>query len=173
MNTGERAQSYASAFFEAAFERWLSTLEGVETTLAGNRTLVDRLQATGADFAKRQAGLDAILPADTDPPVRNLLYALMQHGDLGLLADITAALRQRRTEAAPVAVEVVTATALDDDQRQALEDKLTAQYGAGLAYSYRIDPSILGGIIVRVGDKLIDSSVASKLAAMKHTLGVN
>ncbi len=173
MNTGERAQSYASAFFEAAFERWLGALEGIAATLAGNRTLADHLQAAGVDLAKRQAALDGILPADTDPLVRNLLYTLMQRGDLGLVGDVAAALRLRRAEAAPIAAEVVTATALDDDQRQTLEDKLSAQYGTGLAFTYRVDPSILGGIIVRVGDKLIDSSVASKLAAMKQALGVN
>ena len=37
---------------------------------------------------------------------------------------------------------------------------------------YRVDPAILGGLIVRVGDKLIDGSVASRLAAMKQALGV-
>lgn len=172
MNTGERAQSYASAFLEAAFERWLGTLDGVAATLAENRALADRLQAAGADFAHRKGVLEGILPADTDPLVRNLLHTLMQHGDLGLLKDITAALRLRRTEAQPVAVEVVTAIALADDQRRTLENKLSAQYGAGLAFSYRVDPGILGGIIVRVGDKLIDGSVASKLSAMKQTLGV-
>jgi len=96
----------------------------------------------------------------------------MQHGDLGLLPDIMAALRQRGAEAAPIAVEVVTAAALDDDQRQTLEARLVAQHGAGLTFSYRTDPAILGGIIVRIGDKLIDGSVAGKLAAMKQALGV-
>lgn len=172
MNTGERAQSYASAFHEAAFERWLNALAGVATTLAGDRTLVDRLQAAGVELAQRQEILDSAIPADTDSLVRNLLLTLMQHGDLGLLPDITAALRQRRAEAAPIAVEVVTAAALDDDQRQALEARLVAQHGAGLIFSYRIDPAILGGIIVRIGDKLIDGSVASRLAAMKQALGV-
>jgi F-type H+-transporting ATPase subunit delta len=61
---------------------------------------------------------------------------------------------------------------LTDEQRKNLVAKLEAQYGANLVYSYRIDPAILGGMIVRVGDKLIDGSVASKLAAMKQALGV-
>ncbi len=172
MNTGERAQSYADAFYAAAIERWLTALEGVSTTLANDRTLLDRLQAAGVEFAKRQGALDGIIPADTDPLVRNLLLTLMQQGDLGLLPDITAALRQRGAEVAPVAVDVVTAAALDDDQRQALEARLAAQYGAGLTFSYRVDAAILGGIIVRVGDKLIDGSVAGRLAAMKQALGV-
>lgn len=172
MNTGERVQSYVSAFYAAAIERWMTALEGVSATLAKDHTLLDRLQAAGVVFAKRQGILDGVIPADTDPLVRNLLLSLMEHGDLGLLPDITAALRQRGAEAAPIAVEVVTAAALADDQRQVLEAKLAAQYGAGLSFSYRIDPALLGGIVVRVGDKLIDGSVAGKLAAMKQALGV-
>ena len=37
---------------------------------------------------------------------------------------------------------------------------------------YRVDPAILGGLIVRVGDRLIDNSLAARLAAMRQTLGV-
>jgi F-type H+-transporting ATPase subunit delta len=74
--------------------------------------------------------------------------------------------------AGPTPVEVTTATPLEPDQRQALETKLISQYGANLAYEYKVDSAILGGMIVRVGDKLIDGSVASRLAALKQTLGV-
>ncbi len=69
-------------------------------------------------------------------------------------------------------VDVVSAIALTDDQRRVLVEKLEAQYGAGLVFAYRVDPSILGGLVVRVGDKLIDGSVASRFAAMKQALGV-
>jgi F-type H+-transporting ATPase subunit delta len=50
--------------------------------------------------------------------------------------------------------------------------RLETQYGADLDVRYKVDPTILGGLIVRVGDKLIDGSVASRLAAMKQVLGV-
>jgi F0F1-type ATP synthase delta subunit len=69
-------------------------------------------------------------------------------------------------------VEVTTAVPMEADQRRVLEQKLTAQYGGNLAYTYHVDNTILGGMIVRVGDKLIDGSVASRLAALKQTLGV-
>ena len=73
----------------------------------------------------------------------------------------------------PVQVEVVSAVPLTDAERQTLLAKLEAQHGAGLDLRYRVDPAILGGLIVRIGDKLIDGSVASKLAAMKQVLGVS
>ncbi len=173
MNTAaERAQSYAKAFFEAAFERWLGILENVAGKLTSNPSLLANLQSTATDFAERQVALNSFLPADADPLVRNLLYILLQNGELNLLPDITAALRARSTAVAPVPVEVTTALPLEDQYRQALEEKLAKEYGAGLSFSYRVDPAILGGIIVRVGDKLIDGSLASKLAALRQTLGV-
>jgi F-type H+-transporting ATPase subunit delta len=172
--SAERVQSYASAFYEAALERWTTTLDGVAAALAGNAQLTARLAATDTEFTARQRLLDGVIPPDSDLPVRNLLAVLLQNGELGLLPDITAALRERARQigAAPVPVEVVTALPLADDQQQALVAKLQAQYGAHLTFSYRVDPAILGGLIVRVGDKLIDGSVASKLAAMKQALGV-
>ena len=67
---------------------------------------------------------------------------------------------------------MTTAVPIEAEQRTALEQKLAEQYGANLAYTYNVDNTILGGMIVRVGDKLIDGSVASRLAALKQTLGV-
>jgi F-type H+-transporting ATPase subunit delta len=181
MNTQDRVRSYADAFFEAAWERWLAALEAVAGRLGQDPKLLERLepkapygQAADVEFAQRQPLLDSLLPADVDLPLRNFLYALMQRGELGLLAGIADALRQRaRAKVVPVQVEVVSAVPLTDAERQTLLAKLEAQHGAGLDLRYRVDPAILGGLIVRIGDKLIDGSVASKLAAMKQVLGVS
>jgi len=176
MSTDDRVRSYTSAFYEAVLERWQTALNTVAGTLAADRELSERLQAIGTEFDQRQKLLDRILPDDTDLPVRNLLYTMAQHGDLELLADVSDALHQRMSEAArtaPVRVEVVSAMPMTAEQRQALLTKLEAQYGSGLDVHYRVDPSILGGLVVRVGDKLIDGSLATRLAAMRQALGVS
>jgi F-type H+-transporting ATPase subunit delta len=174
MNTADRAQSYANAFYEAAFDRWLSSLDGVVRALEGNHALMQRLQADNIEFKDRQLMLDGLLPADADSLVRNLLNVLLQRGELSLLPEVAGALRarQRQTEAGPVTVDVTTAVPLAQDQCTMLETRLTQQHGQGLAFNYHVDPAILGGVIVRVGDKLIDGSVASRLAAMRQALGV-
>jgi F-type H+-transporting ATPase subunit delta len=174
MNTDDRGHNYATAIYEATFERLVGSLEATAQALAAKPALLERLQAMDIEFEARRAELDTILVEDLDPLVRNLLYTLLQGGDLSRLGEVVASLRARlqRAETGPVPVEVVTATPLAEDQRQALETRLAGQYGANLAYEYRVDPTILGGMIVRVGDKLIDGSVASRLAALKQTLGV-
>jgi F-type H+-transporting ATPase subunit delta len=174
MNTDELVQSYAGAFFEAALERWAATLDGVAEAVAKNPQVAERVAYVVEDFVARHHLLDQVIPSDADLPVRNLLLTLIQRDELKLLPEIVEALRERvhRAEIAPVPVEVVSAVALTDAQRKSLVAKLEAQYGANLGLSYRIDPSILGGLVVRIGDKLIDGSVASKLTAMKQALGV-
>jgi F-type H+-transporting ATPase subunit delta len=176
MNTQDRdlARSYAEAFFAAVFERWLHVLTDAAAALIRDERLTDRGQVGQMDFSARKALIDNILPGDVDLPVRNLLYTLTQRGDLRLLHEIIAALQARmaRPGEAKTPVEVVSALPLTEDERAALAAKLAGQYGAGLDFAYRVDPAILGGLVVRVGDKLIDGSVASKLAAMKQALGV-
>jgi F-type H+-transporting ATPase subunit delta len=152
----------------------LAALDAASAALAKDRSLLDRAQVGQAEFASRRALLDGMVPGDADPPVRNLLYALAQRGDLALLPDIALALRARmaQTAEAVARVEVVSAVPLTEAERAILTEKLAADYGSGLEFHYRVDPAIIGGLVVRVGDRLIDGSVASKLAAMKQALGV-
>jgi F-type H+-transporting ATPase subunit delta len=175
MNVDVRVRSYITAFYESAFERWVGALERTAISLAADPKVFARLQDPAADFEERQRLLDRVLPADMDVAVRNLLYLMMQHGELGLLAEVTEGLRRRMAQAekGPIPAEVTSAIALTEQQRAMLEAKLHAQYGPALEFTYRIDPAILGGMIIRVGDKLIDGSVASRLAAMKQSLGVS
>ena len=174
MNTGDRAHNYATAFYQAAFERLLGSLTAASQALAQKPDLLERLQAANLEFTERKAALDAILVDGVDPMARNLLYTLVERGDLPLLDEVVISLRARLQQAAagPASVTVTTASPMAADQRQALEARLASQYGTNLAFEYHVDPAILGGMIVRVGDKLIDGSVASRLAALKQTLGV-
>jgi F-type H+-transporting ATPase subunit delta len=174
MNTGDRAHNYATAFYEATFERLLGSLTAAAETLTERPALFQRLQSTNVDFAERQAALDGILVDGVDPMARNLLYTLLEHGDLPMLGEVITSLRARmqQTGVGPTPVEDTTATLLAQDQRQAVEAKLVSQYGGNLAYEYKVDSAILGGMIIRVGDKLIDGSVAARLAALKQSLGV-
>jgi F-type H+-transporting ATPase subunit delta len=174
MSTQDRARSYAEAFYEAALERWIAALDAASGVLARDGSLLDRAQVGQVEFSARRSLLDGMVPSDADPPVRNLLYTLAQRGDLGMLPDITLALRARmaQTAAAATRVEIVSALPLTETETALLTEKLAAEYGSGLEFHYRIDPAILGGLIIRVGDRLIDGSVATRLAAMKQALGV-
>ena len=65
---------------------------------------------------------------------------------------------------------VTTAVALTDAEKEQFQTKLAAQYGDNLALEFALDKEILGGVIVQVGDKIMDGSVRSKLNAAQENL---
>jgi F-type H+-transporting ATPase subunit delta len=174
MSPEDRVQAYVAAFYEAAMERWLASLETAAQHLEADPELRARAEAPELGFPRQQDLLDGLLPADADQTVRNLLYTLAQRGDLAALPEIVTGLRERvrRGAEGPAVVEVVSAIPLTDPECAALQQKLEASFGQGIDIRYRVDPAILGGIIVRAGDKLIDGSVASRLAGLRQSLGL-
>jgi F-type H+-transporting ATPase subunit delta len=70
-----------------------------------------------------------------------------------------------------VEVELISATALADDTKSKILDKVKSDYkNASFEINEIIDPTILGGFIVKIGDKQLDSSVASQLTNLKNIL---
>ena len=67
---------------------------------------------------------------------------------------------------------VTTAIALSEDEMDQFRQKLRAKYGQNVELDFNVDPAIVGGAIVQLGDRVIDGSVASRLEAMSNALGV-
>ncbi|MBI1802332.1 MAG: F0F1 ATP synthase subunit delta [Chloroflexi bacterium] len=65
---------------------------------------------------------------------------------------------------------ITSAVALTAAEKAALESRLSAKFGRALTFEYKVDPALLGGVVAKVGDKIIDGSLASKLNAMQETL---
>jgi F-type H+-transporting ATPase subunit delta len=63
---------------------------------------------------------------------------------------------------------VISAAPMTDQQQSALADKLTQLYGRRIEVRYALNPSIRGGLVVRVGDEVIDGSVASRLIQIRN-----
>jgi F-type H+-transporting ATPase subunit delta len=66
--------------------------------------------------------------------------------------------------------EVTTAVPLDDDARRLIETRLREIAGSSFTLDERVDPTIVGGIIVRVGDRIIDRSVRARLQALRDSV---
>lgn len=69
-----------------------------------------------------------------------------------------------------VSAEITSALPLTDAERETLKNDVLARIGEQATVTFRVDPSILGGIIIRVGDKMVDNSVAGQLEALRHSL---
>ena len=167
-----RAQRYAQAVHEAMLERLQSALHEVQAVLSKNQELYATLKDSSKDFDERVKALEAALPKkDLPPEVKNLLLLLLQDGNLDLLDDISAALSRVATgQQAPTKAEVISAAELSEQEKEALRQSLAKQFGSDLTFSFHVDPTLLGGLRVRVGDRLIDTSVASRLTALRESL---
>lgn len=171
MNADKSARDYAGGFVAAALENWTNQLNAVADAL-DRGSILQELNDLRRDFAARQKILASLLPANLDKLETDLLSVLLANGDLGKLREIVLELRGQleRGGLGPQVAEIKSAQPLADSERQALREKLTADFGEDLEFDFQVDPAIIGGLVIRVGDKLIDSSIATRLNRMRDQL---
>lgn len=168
------ARPYASALFDLASSE--NQLASVETSLSD----VTRLIGESADFSRflrspvisadnKASALDALLAkATTNPLVANFLRLVAQNGRLFALDAIIAGFRDLAAQArGEVTAEVTSAAPLNAEQVKALGETLKAKIGKTVTLNQFVDASLIGGLQVKVGSQMIDSSLKTKLAAMK------
>jgi F-type H+-transporting ATPase subunit delta len=168
------ARRYAQAVFNIAREKkdldkWQSDLEKV-ARLAKDATVTALLENPKVPFEAKAKILSEHL-GDINPLALNLVYLLVAKGRLGMLGDIADEYQllldsYRGIERA----EVATAVALDDKEVAELEKRLGAMLGKKVVVEARVDKGLIGGIVARVGGKLLDGSTISKLMAMRKAL---
>jgi F-type H+-transporting ATPase subunit delta len=101
----------------------------------------------------------------------NLLRLLEQRGKATLARAIQIAFQEMLDVRRGIAHAVVTtAVAIDDGERAAIATKLSSLTGKQVDVTSVVDPAIIGGIIARIGDQLVDGSTRSRLAALKRNL---
>jgi F-type H+-transporting ATPase subunit delta len=66
--------------------------------------------------------------------------------------------------------KVTSAVPLTADEQETMRAKLTERFGANLEFQFDVDPDLIGGVYLRVGDQVIDGTVAGKLAALRTSL---
>jgi F-type H+-transporting ATPase subunit delta len=168
---------YASALFDLAreskaIEKVESSLTTLESAIAQSddlrRLVVSPLIARGAAAnAVKAVGASLKLDALTT----NFLGVLASNRRLSQLGKVIASFRalaaNHRGEASAT---VTTAHGLSDAQVTALKAKLKARVGRDVAVTLKTDPAILGGLVVKIGSQLIDSSIRTKLNTLAHAM---
>lgn len=169
--TADPAQ-YAKAVYELALESWQRDLQAVMKKLSTDPQLFASLSDENRSFADRQSQLDSVLPDGIEGRVRNFLYTLLKNGDIALLDRILLNLTRLSEKGPDVEIaRVTTAVELTESEKQAFRERLIAKYGSNTDVDFEIDESIIGGVIVQVGDQIIDGSVLTKLDAFRERLG--
>ena len=171
------AGRYASALFDLArderqIESVSTSLDKVKAALAQSpefkavtsSPLINREEATKAVAATSEAlGLD--------PLTRRFLGVLARNGRLSQLdAVIRTFARLASAHRGETTAEVTSAFPLNDNQISALKANLKARGVTDVAIDAKVDPNILGGIIVRLGSRMIDASIKTKLNNLAYAM---
>jgi F-type H+-transporting ATPase subunit delta len=177
----EVTRSYAEALLAAAVdpaagggdaEAVLDELdELVADLIQGQPRFAAMLAATSLPAEEKDRVLTRVLEGRTLPLIVRFLRVLNRHGRLGHVAAIARQARgvwDHRQNRRPVLVR--SAVPLDDAQRAALYDRLGRMLAATPQLSFQVDPSLLGGLVVQVGDDVYDASVARRLQQLRHRL---
>jgi F-type H+-transporting ATPase subunit delta len=164
------AGRYATALFELArdqrqIEAVAGSLQTVRSTLADSNEL---RAVTTSPLIGRQDAARAIAATAAalhlDPVTTNFLGVVARNGRLRQLPEIIRLFNRLAADhRGETTAEVTTARPLDDEQVAALKANLRARAGREVTIDSRVDPSILGGIVVRLGSQMIDASIRTKL----------
>lgn len=123
----------------------------------------------GAD--DRARSIDKIFQGQVDDLVVSTLQVMNRKGRLSLLPALAEAYRRDLREArGRVDVHVTTAVPLGDEQRTSLEKALAAHTGKTPELHEEVDESLIGGIVLRIGDQKVDASVQNEIRKYDHLL---
>lgn len=168
--TGDDAL-FAAAEQEGALDDVEDQLFRFERIIDGEGELAGLLDDRTVDTERRVALLDSVLADKVQPVTRDLLaHAVSSDRRRALpfaLEDLlkSAAARRERSIA-----RVISAVMLTDAQEQRLAAVLSDMYRRAISVRTAVDPAVLGGLIVRVGDEVIDGSVATRLSRARDAV---
>ena len=169
------ARRYAEAAFEVAsrdgtIEQWRSELEAASVVIGDERALV-ALANPALPIDQRSVAVGALLKDIASGPVQNLIQLLLRRGRIEQLGRVAAEFRRLDDRRQGITHATVTSAAsLTSDEVAALQARLEQSTGGRVALDTQIDESLLGGLVVRIGDRLIDGSVRGRLERLRNQL---
>jgi F-type H+-transporting ATPase subunit delta len=173
------ANRYARALFDVArsekadFDRLEQELSDFVDVVSGHPPLMRALTNPAVPTPKKRAIVEQLAQrADgMSPLIARTLRLLAERDRLALLPDIRAAFERRLMDYRQVVrAEVITAIELPPDRFAALHERLQRATGRQVQLQARVDPSIIGGALTRIGSTVYDGSVTTQLERLKRTL---
>ncbi len=170
------SKRYGRAVYELAKETgtvdaWQQDLE-VLAAIINDPDTGTYLQSPKVREAQRLTLLDGALK-EAQPGARRLAEMLVKRQRLDIAPDMLEVFNHLQLEDDGVAIaDVTTATPLDADSENLVEQQLSELIGKKLQVRYHVDPAIIGGLVAQVGDTLVDGSVSGQLRRMHDRLSL-
>jgi len=171
------AGRYASALFDLArdqkqIESVGKSLEALGQALVDSKDFNELVTSPLVSREKASKALAAIAPdLGLDPITTNFLGVLAKNGRKNQLQNVIRAYRRLAAEhRGETTADVVTARPLNDDQLTQLKQQLRSRAGRDVTIDAQVDPTILGGIVVKLGSQQIDASIRTKLNRLAQAM---
>jgi len=165
---------YGQAVFEIAahnqnFTTWQNSMDTLDR-IVRDRDVLRFLESPRISIARKREVLEPKLKG-VNPMAVNLLYLLAERGGLAMMPDIAANYQQRLDDLRGIAhAQVTAAVPLSETEASEIKQKLGAMFGKQIDITTKVDPTLLGGIVARVGDKVIDGSLSRRLQNLKREI---
>ncbi|MFN8590665.1 MAG: ATP synthase F1 subunit delta [Thermomicrobiales bacterium] len=169
------AKRYAQAVFslgkeQNALDAWQHDLT-LLSDIASDHTTAAFLSNPSVDEKQKVTAVEQALSNQVQAETLNLVRLLIERGRVGLIPQIRELFDDQLREERGIAVaHVTTAEPLTDDEREFVLKHLEQLTGKRIELAQKVDPDIIGGIIVRIGDQVIDGSVRNKLEKLRTRL---
>lgn len=176
MSVGGAAKRYAQAAFDVAKEHgrldeWERDLSRQTATL-GNPASEEFFEHPAVSAEDKQAALRSLVAGDEQQGVRNLALLLLERDRLQQLPQIVEVFHSLVLEDRGVAIaNVTTAMELTPAELELVRSKIQQMVGKEIEITTHVDPEIIGGIVVRIGDMLLDGSVITQLKQLRQRMG--
>ncbi len=170
------ARPYALAAFkqaqqESKLDEWSSMLQFL-SMVVGDRTMLGIVSHPRIEKESLTSLLFNIGEGKLTDTGRNFVRVLIEHRRLSLLPEIAALFERERSEFEQRReVEVLTAYRLQNKYQQAIKEAVAKRLGQEVELSVQIDRSLIGGVIIRAGDTVIDASLRGRLSRLNLELG--
>lgn len=176
MLRGAVAGRYAEALYDIASKQNLvdtieAELKAVEVILAENTDLQKVLYHPQITAADKKELLNQLFKGKVSDVTGNFLALLVDRRREAFFGDIVAEFVSLANVVRNiVAAQVASAVELNDKEKGNLDQILAKLTGKKVQTSYAVDPSLIGGVVVRIGDKIIDGSIKTRMATLKERL---
>jgi len=169
------ARPYAKAAFEAAqasdsVQQWSQALQFL-TTLVSHEDMVKVLESPQLDAASKAGLMIEIAGDQLSQQQKNFVNLLAENGRLSLINEIAELFEIFKAEAeSTIEATVTSAFPLSDAQKQKITQSLKSQLGCDVSLVTETDASLIGGVVIRAGDLVIDGSAHAKLGSLAYAL---
>ena len=169
------ARRYAEAAFQIAdqdgsLDAWLKDLQ-LAADLLGPPAVLRLLANPAVPIPVRADAVGKALGSQVSVKARNLVLLMLRRGRIDLLGGVAAEFRAMyEHRKGIVRATVISAAPLDKAEQAAIQQQLGQMVGGTLEIEQQVDPAILGGVIVRLGDRMIDGSVRGRLERLRSRL---